>query len=203
MHIYRHSGQCPSSIAILSLAVLSATATPVEANAQSANNMGGISRSDAITVRATVVSVDQSTRHVALRRDDGRQLTVRVPDNVSALNTVKVGDRVSMTFYQSLTFVQNQPGAPAPAPRTASAAVRMRDGEARGGAVAGKDVFNALVVGVDPSANTLSVVDPAGGQVETFHVVDLQMRQALPNVKVGAIITIIATDAIALSLTPA
>jgi hypothetical protein len=61
-------------------------------------------------------------------------------------------------------------------------------------------VVTGLVIGVDPSANTISLAPPDGGRVEVLPVTDPQMQARLPNVKVGDTLTAIFTRGAAIGI---
>jgi len=174
----------------------------VRAQDASGDALGGIGESGIATVRATVVSVDTATRKVALRNQAGQTVTVTVPEDVANLANVRPGDIVTATMRVSVVFVQGQPGLGAPAASTTVAGGRMASGGARVGAVGERDVRSVVVVGVDPAANTITVVNTAGGIVRTWHVRAPRLQQALPNVRQGSTITVIGTEVFAIALKP-
>jgi hypothetical protein len=55
-------------------------------------------------------------------------------------------------------------------------------------------VVTGLVVGVNPAAHTLSLVDPTGGEIRTIAVKDPQYQQLLGTIKVGDTITAYITE---------
>ena len=58
------------------------------------------------------------------------------------------------------------------------------------------------VVGVDPAANTITLVNPAGGPVRTHDVTTAVGRQQLPRVKRGDSLTEINSQLVVASITP-
>ena len=63
-------------------------------------------------------------------------------------------------------------------------------------------VANWWVVGVDAGAGTLSLVNPAGGQVRTYNVVTPEGRAQLPRVKTGDYLTAVDSLILVVSITP-
>jgi hypothetical protein len=63
-------------------------------------------------------------------------------------------------------------------------------------------IANWWVTGVNPSAGTLSLVNPAGGQVRTFNVVTPEGREQLPRVKAGDYLTAIDSQVAVVSIAP-
>ena len=59
-----------------------------------------------------------------------------------------------------------------------------------------------LVVSVDPAANTITLVNPGGGEVRTYDVTTPAGRQQLPRVKQGDNLTEINSKVVVASITP-
>ncbi len=64
------------------------------------------------------------------------------------------------------------------------------------GVSASEAINNWWVVGVSPAANTISLVNPAGGAVRTYNVTTQVGQEQLPRVKVGD------TQVLVVSITP-
>src|SRR4051794_22723574 len=62
------------------------------------------------SVNATVSAVDYKTRNIKLRGESGKEFSFRVSDDVRNLDQVKVGDRVSVDYYESLAIHVLPPG---------------------------------------------------------------------------------------------
>lgn len=58
------------------------------------------------------------------------------------------------------------------------------------------------VVGVNPAANTISLVNPAGGEVRTYNVTTQAGREQLPRVKIGDSLTAMNTQVLVVAITP-
>jgi Cu/Ag efflux protein CusF len=192
---------CLALAACLALGVAGLTA-PAPAWGQAAG-VGGIGESHMITERAQVKAIDPATRQVTLVGPQGNVFTVHAGDAVRNLDRVKVGDTVVATFYTSTVLVLSAPGNKVPDNQLNAAAARAAKGELPAAAVASRSIVTGTVVGVDLSAHTISLVDPAGGMVHTFAVTDVRRQAALKRVKVGDSLTIIGTDAFAVALDPA
>ena len=65
-----------------------------------------------------------------------------------------------------------------------------------------KIVVTGTVVGVDPVAHTLQLVNPTGGMVRTVNVVTPEGQKSMGLVKVGDTITAIITEAVAIAVEP-
>jgi hypothetical protein len=175
-------------------------ASPASAQA---DRMSGIGLRDTVTTRATVKDIDQATRTVTLVNQQGETTTLKVGDQVRNLAQVKVGDTVVARYYASIAFVLAPPGTKLPDDSLTVAGGRARPGSLPAGVVGTKAIVTGLVVGVDPLAHTLSLVDPSGGRVRTLHVTDPRALRALTRIKVGDTITAVASEAVAVAVDPA
>jgi hypothetical protein len=170
--------------------------------AAQASGMAGVGETETITVRATVKAIDLNTRTVTLVGPQG-ETTMKVDEQVQNLAQVKPGDTVVARYYQSEAYVIAPPGTKLPEDALALAAARAAPGQMPAGGVAEKIVVTGLVVGVNPAAHTLSLVDPAGGEVRTIAVKDPQNQQMMSSIKVGDTITAYINEAVVAAVEPA
>jgi len=162
----------------------------------------GLSTVTTYTVDATITAVDTAQRSVTLTLSDGRTATHKVSETVSALVTTKVGDRVLAGFEERQTFVLSSPNVKTPRDRDASLMAGATTGRKSAGVVASQAVVNWWVVRVDPAANKISLVNPAGGEVRTYDVTTPEARNQLPRVKPGDSLTSINTQVLIVAITP-
>ncbi len=189
-------------IAVAALAALAASLAAVTAPClgQTAGPVAGVGQSSAVTVRATVKSIDLATRHVTLVGPEGNAFTLKIGDLARNLDQVHAGDQVRATYYRSVVFVLSSPNAPLPADTVAAAAATAPAGDLPAGAAMNRVTISGLVVGVDPAAHTLQVIDPTGGEIHTIAVTDPQRQRQLQNIKVGDTITAYVTEALLVSV---
>ena len=148
--------------------------------------------------KGKVLSIDRDTRTVVLEGEQGRQISIRVPEEAANFDKVSVGDPVVARYYESLALaiapvVDAEPGA------SALAAVSLAPpGATPGGVIADQIQLRAVVRAVDPEARTVTLEVPAGGERT------LKAREGvdLSNVKVGEQVSVTHTRALAISLTP-
>ena len=170
-----------------------------------ASGMAGVGETETVTIRATVKAVDMKTRTVTLVGPQGETKTMKVGPQVQNLAQVKPGDIVVARFYDSVAYVLSPPGTKVPEDTLAAAAARAVPGGLPAGGVAEKVVVTGLVVGVNPTAHTLSLVNPppAGGEIRTLTVKDPEYQKMLPQIKVGDTITAYITEAVVAAVEPA
>lgn len=175
-------------------------ATPARAQA---SNMGGIGVTDTTSLRATVTAIDLKSRKVTLTGPQGNSITLTVSDAVRNLPQVKRGDSVTVRYHRSVTYVVAPPGTKPPENSVTAAAGQAAAGQMPAGAVGAKLVITGTVVGVDPAAHRLKLVNPSGGPVHTIDVVTPEGQKAMTMIKVGDAITAVATQAVAIAVDPA
>ena len=176
---------------------------PVPAWGQAAG-MGGIGSSQRITARAKVQAIDLANREATLVGPQGNVFTVHVSDAVHNLDQVKAGDTVVVTYCPPRSCWCCRRREPRISADEANAAfARAPKGHVPAAALGTRVIVTGTVVGVDIPDNTISLVDPLGGQVHTFNVTDPRRQAALKRVKVGDTLTAIGTEALAIGLQPA
>jgi hypothetical protein len=168
-----------------------------------AAGMAGIATSDTISLRATVNAVNQKARTVTLVGPQGNVLTLKVGDEVRNLAQVKPGNKVIARYHASIAYVLAPSGTKLPDDSMTLAGARAAPGEMPGAAVGTRVVVTARVVGVDPVAHTLQLIDPSGGLIRTVNVVTPDGQQSMKMINIGDTITAVITEAIAVSVEPA
>jgi hypothetical protein len=170
-----------------------------------ASGMFGAGDTDTVSLRATVKAVDMKTRTVTLVGPQGEIKTLKVGDQVKNLAQVKPGDTVVARFYDAVAYVVTPAGTKLPENAMAMAEAQAAPGELPAGGVGTKIIVTGLVVGVNPVAHTISLVNPppAGGEIRTLTVKNPQYQQMLPQIKVGDTITAVISEALVAAVEPA
>jgi len=185
---------------LISAIALSASAKPAWAQAAGMFGAGG---SDTVTIKATVKAVDQANRTVTLVGPSGETKTLKVGPAVQNLPQVKPGDIVVAHYVDSIAYVVAPAGTKTPEDMLALAAARAVPGQLPAGAVEGKVVLTGLVVGVNPAAHSISLVNPDGGEIRTLDVKNPEYQSMLASIKVGDQITAVISEAVAVAVEPA
>ncbi|HZE45995.1 MAG TPA: hypothetical protein VE087_03885 [Xanthobacteraceae bacterium] len=162
----------------------------------------GISTVTTYSADARITAVDPSTRTVSLAFTNGATATRTVSPAVADFSARKVGDMVSVGFEDRLTFVLSGPNVATPRERDMSVTAAASTGQSAAGVSASEAIANWWVVGVNPAAGTISLVNPAGGAVRTYNVTTPAGREQLPRVKIGDSLTAINTQVLVVSITP-
>ena len=185
---------------LIAAALASSIATAGAAFAQS-QPIVGISTVTSYSVDATISAIDPAKRTVTFTGPAGRSVTANVGPGVK-MDTSKVGDAVSASFENKLTFVLSGPNATTPRDRDLSVTAAASSGNRAAGAMADQTVANWWVTGVNPSAGTISVVNPNGGEVQTYSAATPEGRAQLPRVKTGDKLTAIDTSVLVVAISP-
>lgn len=200
-------GMAPAMVFATALATLGLAAGPAEAQQRDPVGqgaaIGGVGESQLSTMEATVQEIDRAKRTATVVGPQGESVKVKVGPDVQNFDQVRPGDRVVVRYYDSVVYVIAPAGHSAPDDMAAVAAARAAPGTRPGAAVAEKIIVTGVVVGVDPAANTISLVDPAGGKVRTLKVRDEQNQSMLGLVSVGDSVTAYLTEAVAIAVEPA
>lgn len=161
----------------------------------------GISTVTTYSIDATISAIDPAKRTVTFTGPAGRSLTSKVGDGVK-MDTGKVGDRVSVAYEEKLTFVLSGPNMATPGGRDVNVTAADSTGTRAAGVMADQTVANWWVTGVNPAANTISLVNPNGGEVRTYSVATPEGRAQLPRVKTGDKLTAIDTQVLVVAISP-
>lgn len=184
---------------LLALLALAPTGIATTAEAQTIDSA---SKAGIVTVQARVQSVDPANRLVTLVGPEGRQITVQAGDEVRNFAQIKPGDIVTARYYRSVGYVLSGPNAQLPSPGVAVEGARAPEGAKPAGVVARHVTLTGVVTGVDVQKNEISLVEPTGGAVQTIHVMDPRYQARLGEVHAGQKLTILLTEALAISLSP-
>ncbi len=147
------------------------------------------------TMTATVTAIDLEKRIVTLKGPKGEVRDIKVGPEAVNLPQVKVGDLVTVKYYESLAVEVMKPGTVAGAGER-SAVVRAKPGEMPGGMVAQQSTVTATVTAIDKKKGTITLKGPEGKTV----VAKAEDPKNLDKVKVGDDLMITYTEALAISV---
>ena len=162
----------------------------------------GLSTVTTYSADARITAVDPAARTVSLAFTNGATAVRQVSPSVANFAQAKVGDMVSLAFEDRLTFVLSGPNTKTPGDRDTNVAVAAGTGTGVAGAAAGQAVATWWVTAVNPTAGTISLVNPAGGEIRTYNVSTPEGRAQLPRVKPGDSVTAINSSVAVIAITP-
>jgi len=156
----------------------------------------GVVGEGAVSATATVKALDLKTRMVTLQRADGSVIKFRAGDEVRNLPQVKVGDEVTITYYESLAYEVKRPGDAVPGAAVAEEIGRAKLGEKPGAAAARATTITATIAAIDKAAGTVTL-RTSDGEATTVKARD---PRNLDRVAVGDLVEITLTEALAISV---
>ena len=147
---------------------------------------------------AVVQAVNKTDRTVTLRNAQGQSNTIAVPADVD-LNRLKNGDRVFIGVYQTLSLRVLPPGSAALGATAAGGSTAP--GQPEGRAWGQQLVVVKEVTAVDLVAYT-ATLRGADGQSRTVAVKDPQMQDRMRNLRVGDLVELTYSEAVAAKVLP-
>ena len=151
----------------------------------------------AVEITAVVTAIDANNRIVTVKGPAGNEFAVSVDPQVKGLNNVKVGDTVSLKYYQAVALdFQKGDGIRMMTVSTAASAGTKKTMPGVSGVVQVATVSN--IWALNAAAGTVTVRGPLGH----FTEVKLKDPKMLDGVKVGDQMKLTFTDAVAVAVQP-
>jgi len=151
-----------------------------------------------VSATATVTSINQKTREVTIKTDDGVEHSFVASQDVKNLAQVKKGDIITVKYTEALAYQVRKHGT-ASGVETTEAAAAAKAGAKPAGAVAQQTSVTVTITAIDPTIPTVTFMGPKGN-TKTIKVQD---PQKLVGVKVGDLVDLTYTEAIAVKVDPA
>ena len=108
------------------------------------------------TATVTIQAINSTARTLTLRNEKGEEDTFVAGPEVKRFDQLKVGDKIRVTYYESLVFELRKPGDKANPNADALAAGRVK--ERPGAALATQQTRTVTVKAVDPSVPSITVL---------------------------------------------
>jgi Cu/Ag efflux protein CusF len=131
-------------------------------------------------LQGEVMVVNTETRLMTLKDADGVYHVLHVPPEVSRIDQIKIGDKVTITEISSALIALTPADAGTPIAMDTSVEVDRDSGSKPSGTMTETLTVTGEIVGVDKAASTVTVKGP--NQTRTFDVEDPTL---LDDVKVG------------------
>jgi hypothetical protein len=173
-----------------------AQAAPPQAAVLAASAPGKGLVASKVTVSATVVAIDASTRTATLRAAQGKIVDVVVPPEAKNFSEIRVGDLVTVEYARALTL-QLKPAGSVRSSSSETATAPAPAGAVAGGAAAKQVVIMANVTAVNAKGKTVTLRGPKGNSME----LEVPDPAQLKLVKVGDQVEAVYTEAIAITVT--
>jgi hypothetical protein len=151
---------------------------------------------DRISDTGTVEAIDHSLRVLTLKDTKGEYVTVDVPEGVDRFNEIKVGDRVTATYYDNVIVRVKKPGE-ADADDLKGGVTPVA-GKKPGGTVGAQRTMTAVVESIDPKVPSITFKGPNGWKYSRR----IQDKNVLKQVKAGDRVDFTWTEAIQIKIEP-
>ena len=152
-----------------------------------------------VEMQATVTAIDMATRSVTLKGEDGSETTIQVDERARNLKQVKVGDVVKVAYVQALAWEMSKSTKAEPTVEVEEAAGRAEEGQKPAG-MAGRRVSATVTIEAIDIANGSVTVKGPGGNSRTVKALN---PDNLKKVKVGDLVDVTYTEAVAIQVEPA
>jgi hypothetical protein len=153
--------------------------------------------SSLISTTATIEAIDSKTRTVTVRGPEGNTFAFKVDDSVRNFEQMKVGDRITVDYFQSVAIEVVKVGTAESGQE--SVVESAEPGEKPKLATATKTTIVATIEAIDHAAPTITLKDSNGRLTK----VKVRHPERLKLVKVGDTLKITFKDAVAVSVGPA
>ncbi|MHA1527766.1 MAG: hypothetical protein ACTSVG_02005 [Alphaproteobacteria bacterium] len=169
------------------VATLAACATPPEP----------ASRMRTLETSAVVESIDMETRHILLKTEDGRKITIVAGPEVRNFAQLEPGDRVKAAYYESVAV--RMAADDASGTNSSAAVVRAPEGAKPAGAVGTSVSTIVTLISYDQDTSVVTFTTPDG--LPHSLVVKPEMRDFAKALKPGDRVEIVYTEALAIGVT--
>jgi hypothetical protein len=181
---------------LIALAVMVASLSAVAGEEKAKREMPSFSASHSMQTVAVVEAINHETRDVTLTGPDGNSVSFVASEEARNLNQVSVGDEVAIEIFEEVTITLVEGHGQQAGAGEMTGVARAEEGETPAGMAFDTVVVTATVEEINLEANTFKLKGPEGN-VKQF---DARDPENLKLAKVGDLVVITSTSAIALSL---
>jgi hypothetical protein len=163
------------------------------------NTVGAQSRTiqgDSVSMTVTVEAIEQSSRIITVKDDKGIYETIQAPPEMKRFSELKVGDRITVRYYENVVVRLKRPGEAAV--DVDSAAITRGEGQRPAGTAATQRTITVSVTAMDPKTSSVTVKGP-NGYTYSRRVAD---KKTFAQLKVGDQLDMTWTDALMISVDP-
>jgi Cu/Ag efflux protein CusF len=151
-----------------------------------------VTKTQSVSATATIQAIDATGRLITLRDEKGQEDTFSVSPAVKRFDELKVGDKVKLTYYESLVMQVNKPGDPAPSGASTEAGLARGKGALPGATLAVQDKTSVTVKSIDAAVPSVTVTTADGRTVTR----KIENKKYLEGLKVGDVVSLTYTRAL-------
>ena len=152
-----------------------------------------------VTLRGTVQSIDRTARTVTVQGESGNLVTLDVPTTATRFEQVKVGDTVTMTYYDRVSVRAKAPGEAA-VNQTLEPTTTATEGALPGATRARQRVATMTLTALDPATRSVTFSGPTGNSYTRF-LIDTVDPALFASLKTGDRVDVTWTEALTLQVT--
>ena len=156
-----------------------------------------VSLADVISETFTIEAIDHGARIVTLKDKDGNYDEIVCGPEVQRFDALKVGDKVTFRYHESVVSAIHKPTPGAPAKPATSGAITRTPGTTPGGTIAQQMTVVVTIAAIDAKTPAVTITNDKG-QKMSFKV---ENAKNLEGYKVGDKVEITYTQALAVSVT--
>jgi hypothetical protein len=160
-----------------------------------AQNSSVIDEGPAVSVTAKVVSINQKSRKVKLKTGDGQWQIFTAGNEVTNLDQIKKGDSVTILYTEGFAYHVRKHGSPT-GTAVSDTAVAAGLGAQQAGDVQKQTTTTATITAIDSSVPSVTLKGP----YKETQTIKVKHPEHLDGVKVGDVVDISYTDAIAIKV---
>jgi Cu/Ag efflux protein CusF len=179
-----------------------APAAEAPATAPPAGTMPSFQREKVEEVSATVQEIDQATRLLTVKGDDGSTASFVVGPEVKNFPQIRVGDKVVISYYRGIAAELQPKGTPlSKKVNQLDVASTAQPGTKPGASVGSAVQATVVIEKVDTKANTVSFKRPDGTS-RTLEVKTPEGQNFIAKLKKGDQVEVLYIEAVAIEVRP-
>lgn len=190
--------QLTLSVVTLALALVAGSAQAQTVQEKASAGKGKVEVARLVELNGTITALDVATRDVTLKTDKGEEISFVAGEDVKRLADLKVGDAVEIQYYESLALSLQKVEGGSPSATDTTSEMRAEPTELPGGIKTTQTTLTAKITAIDAKEGTATLVGPKGRSVTVEVEADV-----LAKVKVGDLVSVVYTQAVAASVSRA
>jgi ribosomal protein S17 len=154
------------------------------------------SQGAAVSETFTIIAIDSTNRIVTVKDKSGEVDSIYAGPEVQRFSELKVGDRVTVRYYESVVYQIHKPGATPPPAATADAGIVRSTGAKPGATISRQMTATVTVTAIDMKVPSVTIkMDD-----QSINSLKVDDKKNLDGVKVGDRVQITYTQALAISV---